>query len=137
MYRMRLFVRKIRRMLRAPKYWYQRARYGYSDRDTWNMDMYLAGVIARMLEHQLNYGMTISINNDENLTYYQLLKKRDEEYAKYIAIFKEYSTNMIDFRIHWVQSDVDSVYDDSMGVSEEEINEALQWFSKNFMYFWD
>jgi hypothetical protein len=29
------------------------------------------------------------------------------------------------------------VYDDSMGVSEEEINEALQWFSKNFMYFWD
>ena len=137
MYRMRLFVRKIRRTLRAPKYWYQRARYGYSDRDTWNMDMYLAGVIARMLEHQLNYGITISINNDENLTYYQLLKKRDEEYRKYIAIFKEYSTNMIDFRMHWVQSDVDSVYDDSMGVSEEEINEALQWFSKNFMYFWD
>ena len=137
MYRMRLFVRKIRRALRAPKYWYQRARYGYSDRDTWNMDMYLAGVIARMLEHQLNYGMTISINNDEDLTYYQLLKKRDEEYRKYIAIFKEYSINMINFRIHWVHSDIDSVYDDSMGVSEEEINEALQWFSKNFMYFWD
>ena len=135
MYRIRSFTRKIKRTFNKPKYWYQRARYGYSDRDSWNMDMYLAGLIARMLEHQLKYGMTVAMSNDEDLTYYKLLKKRDEEYAKYIAIFKEYSVNMLNFRMY---GDLSSVYDeDIVGVSEEEINEALQWFSKNFMYFWD
>ena len=49
--RRRLWVtprRRIRGALSAPRRWYQRARYGYSNEDVWEMHHYLAKVALRM-----------------------------------------------------------------------------------------
>ncbi|MEU3052234.1 hypothetical protein [Streptomyces griseus] len=44
--RLRGRAKDLRYVGRKPKWWWQRARRGYSERDTWSFDRYLARVIA-------------------------------------------------------------------------------------------
>ena len=113
------------------KWWYQRARYGYSDRDTWSGDWYLAGIIAGIMERIVNdgHGVAMSYADDENTPVEVMVERRDEEWNKYIAIFREYSKNGPAINQKWK--------DEFGGVLDEDMQDALQWLSKHFQELWD
>ena len=127
--------RWIKTAYRSPyrlKWWYQRARYGYSDRDTWSGDYYIAGIIAGVMERIVNDGHGVSqfyAYGDWNTPVDVMADRRDEEWNKYIAIFREYSKNGPAINQEWK--------DDFGGVLDEDMQDALQWLSKHFQELWD
>lgn len=116
------------------KWWYQRARYGYSVRDTWSADYYIAGIIAGMMERIVNNGHGVAMSYAYDLDPYNpdvdiMVQRRDEEWNKYIAIFREYSINGPAINQEWK--------DDFGGVLDSDMKDALQWLSKHFQELWD
>ena len=49
--------RELRYLARTPRWWYQRIRYGVSDRDTWNLDLYIATVVVNGLKRWRELGI--------------------------------------------------------------------------------
>ena len=127
--------RWIRAVYRSPyrlKWWYQRARYGYSDRDTWSGDYYIAGIVAGVMERIVNEGHGVSqfyAYGDWDTPVDVMVERRDEEWNKYIAIFREYSKNGPAINQEWK--------DDFGGVLDEDMQDALQWLSQHFQELWD
>lgn len=127
--------RWIRAVYRSPyrlKWWCQRARYGYSDRDTWSGDYYIAGIVAGVMERIVNEGHGVSTfyaYGDWNADVDEMVRIRDEEYNRYIAIFREYSKNGPAINQEWK--------DDFGGVLDEDMKDALQWLSQHFQELWD
>lgn len=120
--------------LKTPKWWYQRARYGYSDRDTWSGDYYLSSIIAGVMERIVNHGHGVAMSYAYDLDLYNpdvdiMVQRRDEEWNKYIAIFREYSKHGPAMNQEWK--------DKLGGVLDEDMQDALQWLSKHFQELWD
>ena len=125
---------RLRSVLKFPlkfKWWYQRARYGYSDRDCWNGDWYLSGIIAGIMQKIVNdgYGVAISYADDWNTPITVMTERRDKDWNKYIEVFQEYSKNGPAFNQDWV--------DRFGGVLDEDMEDALQWLSQHFLELWD
>ena len=108
------------------------SRYGNSDRDWWNGDYYIAGVIAGVMEKIVKDGHAVShfyAYGDWNTPVELMVQRRDEEWNKYIAIFREYSKNGPAMNQEWKN--------DFGGVLDEDMQDALQWLSKHFQELWD
>lgn len=132
MYKIRYLIRNIVRYPLNFKWWYQRARYGYSDRDWWNGDFYLAGVIAGIMEDIVNKGHGVATSyayGDWETPIEAMVESRDAEFNKYIAIFREYSKNGPAIDQGWVEN--------FGGVLDEDMQDALQWLSQHFQEMWD
>jgi hypothetical protein len=102
----------------------QRINRGFSDRDAWNGDTHIAGTIAGLLRwytSPLNHGVAMSyadpLDSTDNVNL--MAKRRDEDYERIADIFSRYHK---------------SKYDDS--VTDEEINEALDWLKIHFRELW-
>lgn len=117
------------------KHFIQRGKHGWSDADVWNADNYLAGVIADILEWytsdkstgvSMRYAYDLDTNNPDMKI---MVERRNTEYLKYAAIFREYSVNG-----SWeLQKDIDQFG----GVLDKDMDEALQWLSKIYTGLWD
>jgi hypothetical protein len=125
-------MRSVRNAIRTPKWWYQRITRGYSDRDWWNGDWYLSGVIAGIMEDIVNKGHGVSTSyayGDWETPIETMVESRDVEFNKYIAIFREYSKNGPAIDQEWV--------DNFGGVLDKDMQDALQWLSQHFQELWD
>jgi hypothetical protein len=126
------FMRSFRNAILTPKWCYQRIRYGFSDRDWWNGDFYLAGVIAGIMEDIVNKGHGVATSyayGDWETPIEAMVESRDAEFNKYIAIFREYSKNGPAIDQEWV--------DNFGGVLDKDMQDALQWLSQHFQELWD
>lgn len=131
-YRFKRYKSNIKRFIKTPYWWYQRARYGFSYRDTWSGDYYIAGIIAGVMERIVNNGNGVSTfyaYGDWNADVDEMVKRRDEDYNRYIAIFREYSKNGPAIDQAWKHN--------FGGVLDEDMQDALQWLSKHFQELWD
>jgi hypothetical protein len=133
-YRISSSFKFIRRIPLQFKYAYQRVRYGYSDPDWWNGDWYLSGVIAGIMEKIVNEGHGVANSYaDEDKPFTTdvdiMVERRDAEWNKYIAIFREYSKHGPAHDQKWKE--------DFGGVLDEDMQDALQWLSKHFQELWD
>jgi hypothetical protein len=118
-------------MIRKVKYAYQRINRGFSDKDMWNADRYLARMYADILMWYVEKGMGIpSIYADTWDTPIEIMEaRRDAEYHKYIDIFTRYSQDGV-----WAtEEDIK----ECGGVLDSELEEALQWFKEHFQQLWD
>ena len=128
------FWRGIRKIPYNILWAYQRVRYGYSDRDWWNGDWYLSGIIAGIMEKIVNDGHGVANSYaDEDKPFTTdvdiMVERRDTEWNKYIAIFREYSRHGPAHDQEWK--------DEFGGVLDEDMQDALQWLSKHFQELWD
>ena len=132
---MNYIIRKPLKLLkRTPlqfKWAYQRITRGYSDRDWWNGDSYIASVIAGIMEDIVNegHGVASSYADDWDTPMDIMAERRDSEWNKYIAIFREYSKNGPAIDQEWM--------DNFGGVLDKDMQDALQWLSKHFTELWD
>lgn len=111
---------------------YQRITRGYSDRDAWNGDMYIASVIAGIMQTIIDKGIGVPIsydNGDPDMPIEIMEKNRNEDWNKYIAIFREYSHNGPALSPEWKE--------EFGGVLDKDMNDAIQWLSKHFQEIWD
>ena len=128
------WVRSIIKYPRHFKWWYQRARRGYSDCDAWNADKFLAGQIAGMLILLVKntHGVPMSYA-DKNDPYGDdvdaMAIRRDKEYLKHAAVFEEYAKNGLALDKKWEKQ--------FGGVLDKDIQKSLKWFSKHFSELWD
>lgn len=122
------------RSFHYPKWWYQRARRGFSDRDMWNADHYLAGIFAGVLQWYIDKGMGVPmayISEDDPYgeDVNAMAFRRDADYSKHIAVFNEYLNNGLAYNKDWQE--------EFGGVLDEDIKASVQWLSEHFTELWD
>jgi len=122
----------IRNVIRAPRWWYQRARRGYSDKDMWNADRYIAGIFAGTLDWFVYKGQSISAEyhcppNLDDLD--KAIIRRYAEYLYHSRIFQEYCKNGPAFDEQWKK--------EFGGVLDKDLQHSLQWISQHFTELWD
>lgn len=126
-------IRKIKKYPRKIKFAYQRVTRGFSDKDAWNGDMYLASQIAGIAEWLVENGhgvpLSYAYQPDFNDPIEAMAERRDAEYRKHIAVFREYANNGHAFDQEWK--------DELGGVLDNELEDSLQWFAKHFLELWD
>lgn len=132
--RIKRYYQLFMRSIYYPKWWYQRARRGFSDRDMWNADHYLAGVFAGVLQWYIDKGMGVSMAYiSEDDPYGEdvdaMVFRRDADYSKHIAIFREYLNNGPAYNKEWQE--------EFGGVLDEDIKASVQWFAEHFTELWD
>lgn len=122
---------KIVRILKHPLWWYQRIARGYSDRDMWSADLFLAGQISGMLTWivEKGHGVSMAYADDIETDVDIMVERRDKEYLHYAAIFAEYGKNGPAIDEEWKNK--------FGGVLDSDLQDALQWFSEHFTEFWD
>ena len=130
----RQFIRSIRIAYRTPKWWVQRAKRGYSDRDMWNADTYLAGIFAGVLQWYIDKGHGVSmayVSPDDPNGYDvdAMVIRRDADYYNHIAIFREYLNNGCAIDEEWQK--------EFGGVLDKDIKASVQWLSEHFTELWD
>ena len=124
---------KISRFIRYPLWWYQRVTRGYSDRDMWSADIFLAGQIAGTLKWIVENGHGVSMsygtppNYDDDIDL--MVAKRDADYLFYASIFEEYHTNGPALNKEWQK--------EFGGILDGDLQVALQWLSEHFTELWD
>jgi hypothetical protein len=128
------FIRSIRNIVRTPKWWYQRITRGYSDKDMWNADTYLAGVFSGVLQWYIDEGHGVSNAYAEGLDRYEpdvnvMVERRDEAYRTHISVFKEYKQNGLAYNEEWQK--------EFGGVLDKDIQASVQWLSEHFTELWD
>lgn len=128
------FKSSVRTVIRTPKWWYQRANRGYSDRDMWNADTYLAGVFAGVLQWYIDRGMGVSMDYiSEDDPYGKdvdaMVFRRDADYSKHIIVFREYLNNGLAYNEEWQE--------EFGGVLDKDIKDSLQWLAEHFTELWD
>ena len=133
-YNFRRMKNAIRRAFYIPKWWYQRAKRGYSDRDMWSADMYLAGVFAGVLQWYIDNGVGVPMFYAADDDQYgknvdDMVIRRDDEYSKHILIFKEYSINGLAFDEDWQK--------EFGGILDEDIEASMHWLANHFTELWD
>ena len=114
------------------KWAYQRVVRGYSDKDMWNSDRYIASILAGTLDWFVYKGNSISsfylcppLLDDLD----KAIIRRDTEYLHYSKIFQEYAKNGPACDKKWKK--------EFGGVLDEDMQDALQWLSKHFQELWD
>ena len=124
---------KIKKFPRKIKFAYQRVTRGFSDQDAWNGDMYLASQIAGIAEWLVENGhgvpMSYAYQPDLNDSVEIMAERRNTEYCKHIAVFREYAKNGPAFDQEWEE--------ELGGVLDKDLDESLQWFAKHFVELWD
>jgi hypothetical protein len=128
---MRTLKYKFRHGIRWPKYAYQRVTRGFSDRDMWNADAYLAKTYAGILMWYVHTGMSVPMSYSENWQepVEVLAERRDIEYYKYADIFRRYTKGGM-----W---DTEEHVKEFGGVLDKDMDEALEWFRNHFYELWD
>ena len=131
------FIGRVERLINSPrkfmheiKYFIQRGKRGYSDRDLWSADMYLAEVIAGILESYVHNKLGVgypyaTINGDVDMQYLEMQK----DYSKHAKLFKEYSINGYAHNKTWQE--------EFGGLTEKELNSILKWLAKIYPGLWD
>ena len=130
------FIGKIERIVKYPrtlknktKYFIQRGKRGYSDQDLWSADMYIAEVIAGVLEsygnHKWGVGYPYSKGGDVNKEYIAMQK----DYIKHAKLFREYAKNGMAISEKWKA--------EFGGLTEKELANILRWFTKVYPGLWD
>ena len=120
---------------RRVKYFFDRGRQGWSDADVWNADSYLARVIADILEWYTtdkSHGVSMRYATEEDnydTAVENMVAKRNEEYLKYAAIFREFAQEGAAFDEEWQK--------EWGGVLDKDLKEALHWFADIFQELWD
>lgn len=132
--RMQIIYKSVKRSFYAPKWWYQRARRGFSDRDMWSADTYLAGVFAGVLQWYVYKGMGVPLEYaSEDDPYcedlYAMIARRDADYLFYASVFEEYKANGPAYNEDWQK--------EFGGVLDEDLKASLQWLSEHFTELWD
>lgn len=127
------FIKSIYLIPRKIKWAYQRVTRGYSDRDMWSADIFLAGQIAGMLKWIVENGHGVSMSYATSPNYEDdidiMVAKRDADYLFYASIFDEYRKNGPAWNQEWQKK--------LGGVLDEDLQVALEWFSEHFTEFWD
>jgi hypothetical protein len=113
---------------------FQKSRRGFSDKDAWNGDQYLAGQIAGIMQWIIDHGHGCEMEyaegmEEENHDIDVMVKLRDADYGKHIAVFKEYAKNGSAHDEKWQK--------EFGGVLDSEIQDSLQWLTKHFQGLWD
>lgn len=116
------------------KYYVQRVFRGYSDADCFNGDTYLAGQIANVLTWIVENGHGVAMYygygmDIENPNVDEMVRRRDEDYLHYAAIFREYNINGPAINEEWKK--------EFGGLLDQEIQDALQWLARHFTEIWD
>ena len=88
-------------------YYIQRAKRGFSDKDMWSADMFMARQIAGILRWYVEkgHGVPMSYAREDDFIgqdVYYMINARDAEYKKYAALFEEYGDRV---SILWVYGD--------------------------------
>ncbi len=85
----------------------QRGKRGYSDRDLWNLDLYLAGWIPKAIRHYLNHdeGHPAELTAEQ---WHEILHKIEQAFNDYVSDYAE----------------------------KESTVEGIQLFAKWFPYLW-
>jgi hypothetical protein len=127
-------MRSVRNAIRTPKWWHQRIVRGYSDKDMWNADTYLAGVFAGVLDWYVHNGMGVSMSySDPNDSYCKdiesMVIRRNTDYLTHIAIFQQYLNN----GLAWNEEDAK----ESGGVLDKDIKASVHWLADHFTELWD
>ena len=133
-FRINRLYKRIKRSVYYPKWWYQRANRGFSDRDMWNADIYLAGVFAGVLQWYIDKGVGVSMAYiSEDDPYGEdvdaMVFRRDAEYSYHIGVFREYLNNGPALNEKWQK--------EFGGVLDKDIKASLQWLSEHFTELWD
>jgi hypothetical protein len=126
---------RIRRFILQPYYEvlyaYQRVTRGFSDRDMWSADMFMARQIAGMLRWHVSNGHGVpsfyARELCEDIEYMDVY--RNEVYTRYALMFEEYGNNG-----HAVNDKWKSMFG---GLTDAEVHEMMTWFGEHFTEFWD
>jgi hypothetical protein len=126
--------RKAKTAVRTPKWWCQRVTRGYSDKDMWNADMYLAGIFAGVLDWYIHNArgvpMVYADPEDPYCTDMEaMIIKRNAEYLNHIAIFREYLKNGYAMSDNWKE--------EYGGVLDKDIKDSVHWLADHFIELWD
>lgn len=113
---------KVSRIFKYPLWIGQKAVRGYSDKDMWNADTYLAKQIGESLIWMVDNGYSYAFR-------FKNEKDRNIEYRRYASIFLEYAENGPAMDEEWRK--------EFGGVLDKDLQEALKWFSEHFTEFWD
>lgn len=122
-------------MINKTKYAYQRITRGFSDKDAWNGDKYLASQIAGILRWHVKSGRGIAnayLPNKIDYSEFEFdlaVAARDSEYLNFADIFDEYAKNGPALNKRWKK--------DFGGVLDKDMKKALQWLSEHFQELWD
>jgi hypothetical protein len=100
----------------------------------WSADVYLAGVLAGVLQWYIDKGMGVPTGYASKDDPYgqdvdAMCKRRDAVYQKHIAVFEEYAKNGCALNKRWVK--------EFGGVLPEDIEKSMKWLSKHFTELWD
>lgn len=133
-YRTKDFFRYVIRTPWRIKMFYQRATRGFSDSDCYSADHYLAGQIAGMMQWLIDNGHGVPMSYaDEDYEHYpdvdKMVERRDADYAKHIAVFKEYARNGPAHDEEWQK--------EFGGILDRDMKESLIWLSEHFSELWD
>lgn len=112
----------------------QRIERGFSDRDMWSADMYLAGVFADVLQWYIDNSHGVSMVYAYGMDPYKpdtdkMVRRRNRQYRKHIKVFREYAKNGHAWNKAWKK--------DFGGVLDKDIQKSLKWFSEHFSELWD
>jgi hypothetical protein len=129
---LRKIVRFPRKVIFEARYARQRVVRGFSDRDWWSIDMFLAQVLAEALPKYVKDGHGVSgyyIKGETDEDFEAAVAVRDAEYLKYADIFKRFSENGV-----WEKEEDAKEFDAASGA---EMKEALEWLAAHFTQLWD
>lgn len=122
-------------MINKIKHYYHRVSRGYSDKDCWNGDMYLASQIAGVLRWHVEKGIGVPMSflpskiEYSDLEFKLAIEARNVEYLHYAEIFEQYAKSGIAYDKDWQE--------EFGGVIDKDFKNALKWLSKHFTELWD
>jgi len=113
---------------------YQRVTRGFSNRDAYNGDSFLAGQLAGIMQWIVDNGQGCQMTYADPLDVEfrdvdGMIERRNAEYVKHIAIFKEYAKSGVTHNAEWQK--------EFGGVLDKDIEDSLQWLSEHFQELWD
>lgn len=128
---------RVMSIFRAPKrfyyeikYFIQRGKKGYSDRDLWSADTYLARIIAGILNDYANSKHGVGpYYMEDGLTVDQAFKNLQKEYREKAKLFAEYGKNGMALNKEWKQ--------EFGGLLDKELTNLLKWLVKVYPELWD
>ena len=116
------------------KHYNQRARRGFSDKDMWSADTFLARQIADILRWYMEKGHSVPwsyAREDDRFCedFEYMVAARDSEYTKYAALFDEYGRNGHAPNEKWKEM--------FGGLTDDEVHDMMTWLAEHFTELWD